>query len=214
MLKECPFCGGIAKYELLYGGYQQIICTTCGASSTLIQATLEKSKKEVFEELKLLWNKRIKDIEVNNEVSEKINENFDMNALYLYTNRYSYKIGKIKKINSKSIIMDDYTKIKFKDFKDVHKLTDEEIKNYNQELIKELGNSAEYGKISNMKRTLANLLNTLKESEFVCIDSEKLEKELNTLSDLISKYIPKLIEIDENLYSINQNGDILKESEA
>lgn len=57
-LKECPFCGGYAEYESLYANYQHIYCKKCGATSTIIQATVEKSLPTVRQELKTLWNKR------------------------------------------------------------------------------------------------------------------------------------------------------------
>ena len=52
-------------------------------------------------------------------------ENYDLNAYYLYENSCYHKIGKIEKINDKTIRMDNGYKILKEDFEKVHKLTEE-----------------------------------------------------------------------------------------
>ena len=71
----------------------------------------------------------------------------DKETLYLYQNRWGrYKIGTIYKVNQKSIRMSDIdTLIKIDEVDNkLYKLTEKEIFNYRQELVKLLGNSDQY----------------------------------------------------------------------
>ena len=59
-----------------------------------------------------------------------MNNNYDMEDLYLYKSYGSYRIGQIEKVNEKTIRMDWDTKIPKDEFNKVYKLTEEEASIY------------------------------------------------------------------------------------
>jgi hypothetical protein len=68
-------------------------------------------------------------------------EQYDLEALYLYNDGYSYRVGKISKVNDKSIRMEGGRKILKEEFPSIHKLTDEEVAIFNKEVVRKLSNS-------------------------------------------------------------------------
>lgn len=58
MIKQCPFCGGSAKIEELWGNHFKIVCSKCRSSTGSIEATIRHPLGKVEEELKNLWNNR------------------------------------------------------------------------------------------------------------------------------------------------------------
>ena len=134
-----------------------------------------------------------------------INE-IDKNALYLYQNGWGgYKIGSIKKVNTKSVTMDNGNiVIKFNEIDSkLYKLTDEELFNYRQELVKAIGNSDAYNKIRYIKNTLYNTIDVLKKEDYVCLDTEKLQEQINMLSKMLDDLIPKCFEVMGKEFKLN-----------
>lgn len=137
-------------------------------------------------------------------------ENYDMEALYLYNDGWQYRVGKIDKINDKSVRMEFGAKIKKEDFTDVHKLTDEEIKIFNKEFIKKLSSS-----ISKMKDTvnlIDSLRKALKYSELACVDTKKLQEKLDILNETLVEEL-KPIEIGGKKLNFNDYSERLIEVE-
>lgn len=134
---------------------------------------------------------------------------YDVNALYLYSDGYAHKIGRISKINKQSIRMEGGVKIDKEVFKSVHKLTDEEVAISNRELVKKL--SASNRSIQNMIETMKSLQLTLNKTEFVCVDSEKLQNEINILADILAKEVQSF-NIDGKSYNFHQYSERIIES--
>lgn len=130
-------------------------------------------------------------------------ENYDMEALYLYNDDWQYRVGKIEKINDKSIRMQFNTKIKKENFKSIHKLTDEEVKIFRKELIKKLSNTTE--RIRNTLASINRLNSALQSSNLVCVNSDNLQKKLNSLSEILSKELPKVIKIDNKDFILDDS---------
>jgi hypothetical protein len=116
---------------------------------------------------------------------------YDMEAMYLYCDGWGYRIGKIQKVNDKSIRMDFGTKIPKEDFKDVYKLSPEDIEIFNRGLIKKLSNSV--SKIKEIVDLIRVLRQALSLSEFSCVDSSKLQDKLDLLSDVLSEELKPMI---------------------
>lgn len=130
----------------------------------------------------------------------------DKYALYLYPSGWGgYKIGSIKKVNTKSVTMDNGNiVIKFNEMDSkLHKLTDEELFNYRQELVKAIGNSDAYDKIRYIKNTLYNTIDVLKKEDYVCLDTEKLQEQINMLSKMLDDLIPKCFEVMGKEFKLN-----------
>lgn len=58
MISKCPFCGGSARIEELWGNHFKIVCSQCRASTGSIEATITHPLGQVEKELKELWNNR------------------------------------------------------------------------------------------------------------------------------------------------------------
>ena len=128
--------------------------------------------------------------------------------LYLYKGFGGWSIGAIRKENKQSYTMEDGTNIKFSNKDCISKLTEEEVKNYRQELVKAIGNSAAYGKIKSLREVLRNLNIALNHSEYACVDSTKLQNQLDSLTALLDVYIPELIEISGMKFNVLSNGSL------
>jgi hypothetical protein len=122
-------------------------------------------------------------------------ENYDTEALYLYCDGWKYRVGKIEKINDKSIRMEFGIKIKKEDFSNIHKLTDGEIKIFKEELVRRLSNTSEG--IKNILNSIHSLKIALNSSDLVCVNSENLQKKLDLLNVMLSKELPKVFRIDD-----------------
>lgn len=141
-----------------------------------------------------------------------MNENYDMNSLYLYYNDWgNYEIGKIEKINDKSIRMEHDTKIKKEEFDKVYKLTNEEIKIFRKELIKNLSTCVD--EIKRMLYSVRELQSALDTSEFACIDSDKLQEQLNLLNEKLSEELPKTFKINNEEFKFEDYGEDIEKVE-
>lgn len=128
-----------------------------------------------------------------------MNNNYDMEDLYLYKSYGSYRIGQIEKVNEKTIRMDWDTKIPKDEFNKVYKLTEEEASIYRGELIKKL--STVYREAQSMIETLNKTRVILRSSEFLALDTDKLQSKIDELTHLIEQQLPS---------SITINGDEFK----
>lgn len=115
-----------------------------------------------------------------------IEKEIDLSALYLYSDNYGHRIGRVIKVNEKSVRMEYGVKLDMEVFKSLHKLTDEEVSIANREFIKHLAdtNRSIRGMIEDM-RSLKALLN----GTFSSLDSEKLQNEIDNLINIISNDI-------------------------
>ena len=123
-----------------------------------------------------------------------MNNNYDMEDLYLYKSYGSYRIGQIEKVNEKTIRMDWDTKIPKDEFDKVYKLTEEEASIYRGELIKKL--STVYREAKSMIETLNKTRVILRSSEFLALDTDKLQSKIDELTHLIDQQLPSNITIN------------------
>ena len=119
---------------------------------------------------------------------------YDLDALYLYNNSCRYYIGRIEKVNEKSIRMEWNVKINKDDFNRLsYKLSEVEVKLYRKELIKRL---AEIQKtIDSLTRSINALEKSLTYSDFVDLNKDKLQKELDKTADLIAEKSEQYIQL-------------------
>ena len=127
---------------------------------------------------------------------------YDLDALYLYNNSYRYYIGKIEKVNEKSIRMEWNVKINKDDFNRLaYKLSEVEVKLYRKELIKRL---AEIQKtIDSLTRSINALEKSLTYSDFVDLNKDKLQKELDRVADLIAEKSEQCIQLNNEKYKLH-----------
>lgn len=138
-------------------------------------------------------------------------EIYDMEASYLYSDGWKYRVGKIKKVNDKSITMEFGIRITKEDFKNIHRLTSDEIEIFEKQLI---------GKLSNTIRTIKNMTNSinalkqaLQSSELVCINSDSLQNKLDLLNQRLSEELPKTFKINGKTLIFDDNLDTLIRTE-
>ena len=125
-----------------------------------------------------------------------MNNNYDMEGLYLYKSYSSYRIGQIEKVNEKTIRMDWDTRIPKDEFNKVYKLTEEEASIYRGELIKRL--SVIHREAKSMIETLNKIRVVLRSSEFVALDTDKLHSKIDELTHLIEQQLPSRITINSD----------------
>ena len=123
-----------------------------------------------------------------------MNNNYDMEGLYLYKDYSSYRIGQIEKVNEKTIRMGWDTRIPKDEFDKVYKLTEEEASIYRGELIKRL--SVMHREAKSMIETLNKIRVVLRSSEFVTVDTDKLQSKIDELTHLIEQQLPSGITIN------------------
>lgn len=180
------------------------------AATYLLEGDLRKENGWTDENIKLLEQVKNENFEVNFSTIE----GYDMDALYLYNDGWQYRIGRIQKVNEKSLRMQYGTKVLKEDFKDVHKLTEEERSSLNTELVKKLSKS-----ISNIKDVISlvkSLKSSLLGSELVCVDITKLQDKLDMLNDILADEIKPIIlnnekydfnDFSERLIKVNEEGE-------
>lgn len=126
-------------------------------------------------------------------------EQFDLEALYLYPSSWgSFNVGKIAKINDKTIRMENGNKIPKERFKEIYKLSEAEIRSFNGELVKKLSFCT--SKVSESLNIIRNLRSSLEMNEFVCINTEKLQEKLDILNEELEKELPKIIDMGNKKY--------------
>lgn len=133
--------------------------------------------------------------------------------LYLYSLGYygEYRVGKIRKINTKTVTMDCNVKIPKEDFeKHAYKLTDTEVAIYREEIIKCVsGSSKAIRKLNYNLHLMRELLN---KNEYVTLDRDKLQKDLEDAIKLLNLELNKAIKINDSSFQLQGNSTtILKE---
>lgn len=125
---------------------------------------------------------------------------YDMKALYLYSDGYRYRIGKIVKVNEKTIRMDFGVRIDKDDFDNIHKLTDSEVGVYTGELINAI--TSEMRGVRDLTTDIRALKQSLNMSFLSCVNTEKLQARIDELEEQISKILPTVININNSRYQI------------
>lgn len=143
-------------------------------------------------------------------------EELNIESYYLYKICSKYKIGKIQKKNKTCIIMKDGTKIYLKSItnNELYELNEKELFNYRQELIKTIGNSSNIDKISKLQKILEQTKKMLQTNEFIILNTEKLQKQIDLLTQELDIFISKELTINNRSFKINlytQDLDIQKE---
>ena len=123
-----------------------------------------------------------------------MNNNYDMEGLYLYKSYSGYRIGQIEKVNEKTMRMEWDTRIPKDEFNKIYKLTEEEASIYRGELIKRL--SVIHRETKSMIETLNKIRVVLRSSEFVALDTDKLHSKIDELTHLIEQQLPSRITIN------------------
>lgn len=141
-----------------------------------------------------------------------MNNNYDMEALYLFKDHSSYRIGQIERVNEKTIRMGWDTKIPKDEFDKVYKLTEEEANIYKGELIKRL--SVVHSEAKYMIETLSKIKIVLRGSEFVTLDTDKLQSRIDEMTRLIEQQLPSSITINGDKFKFyNYTSDRLEKIE-
>lgn len=137
-------------------------------------------------------------------------EQLDLDALYLYSDSWGgYRVGKIVKVNDKTVRMENNVKIPKENLDRIYKLSDEEIKSFNGEMVKRL--SIHMCKIKEMKDTLVSLKSLLKCNEFIAVDSVKIQEKLDLLNEELEKELPQVIDINNTKYKFKEFSEKLEE---
>lgn len=136
-----------------------------------------------------------------------MDEQYDLDALYLHHGEWRTQVVKIIKINEKSIRMSKGVKVSKEEFSTLHKLTEEERFIYERELIKNLGNfNAEVRYMINNLNALRNILNL---NEFVTINKEELEKSIDKLNDKFNLYTEQTFNINGETYTLDKLANLV-----
>ena len=138
----------------------------------------------------------------------------DMKSLYLYNDGYRYRVGRIVKVNEKSVRMEFGVRIDKDDFENIYKLSEEETKIYRGELIKAL--STQIRNTKDFITDLKALKTSLRLSYLSCVDSTKLKDRIDELENEISKALPTIMEINGHNYKFGEFSEeylICKDSE-
>lgn len=134
-----------------------------------------------------------------------------MQDLYLYKSSYSTtRIGHIEKINDKTIRMSDGTKILKTEFSQLaYKLNAEEEAQYRMEYIKKL--SGVDIRTKSLLNNLNTIMYTLNASPFVEVNSDKLQKVVDDLTNYIKSVLPAPMTIKEKDYVFHSYASSLVE---
>lgn len=126
---------------------------------------------------------------------------YDMEALFLYKAGWQYCIGKIDKVNDKTLRLEGGTKIRKEDYDSLYRLSPQEVKIYQHQLVK---------KMASVNRQVEDMLNNinqikigLKCSEFLCINSEKLQNQLDKLTVELITELPKEFKVNDKVFEVN-----------
>ena len=101
-------------------------------------------------------------------------------------------------------------KINKEKFRYIHKLTDEEIRIFNKEMIKKLSNSI--SKIKGVVNLIDSLRKALRYSELACVNTKKLQEKLDILDETLAKEL-KPLEIGSKKLNFNDYSERLVEAE-
>ena len=97
---------------------------------------------------------------------------------------------------------------------ELYELNEKELFNYRQELIKTIGNSSNIDKISKLQKILEQTKKMLQTNEFIILNTEKLQKQIDLLTQELDIFISKELTINNRSFKINlytQDLDIQKE---
>ena len=136
-------------------------------------------------------------------------EDFDLDALYLYKHYDNYRVGFISKINKCSITMSNGDNIK--QFDCFRKLTNEERKVYEFEIIKGIKNGI--NKVHELTGKIKRLKSLLSMEEFIMLDTKKLQNEIDKVADILSGYDLTPFRIGEKKFKLPIYGSNLEEVE-
>ena len=131
----------------------------------------------------------------------------DTNKLYLFHESWGnrYAIGKIRRINTKTVTMDNGDKIEIDKLdQELYQLTEQEENLYKSEVIKKLSRNTR-NSLEDLVYTLKNTKYFLEKCEFLDLNTEKIQKYIDEMTDDIKKKL--------DLLSIEINGKNLKINE-
>ena len=131
---------------------------------------------------------------------------FDYDSLYLYKYGYnSFKVGKVTKINEKSIRMDSGTKIAESEYKYVHKLTEEESKMFKMRLVVSM-NEIER-ELTHINDRLLKINNLLNYDSFIEINKDKFNELYKKLIKCLEKAVDHTVVINNIKYGFEKYSE-------
>ena len=137
-----------------------------------------------------------------------MSKEYDLDALYLYDRYGFFEIGKIRKVNTKTINMGHINIPKDQFDKVAHKLTPEEEKIYKHELIKSF--SGVSNKAKSITDKLKALLTVLQYNEFSAVDTSNLQQKVDEFTEMLSEYMLSEMQIGDEKLKISYYNNIEK----
>lgn len=135
---------------------------------------------------------------------------FDTEALYLYrVYGCRYRLGKIEKVNEKSIRMDYETLIPKKNFeKEVYQLTDTEMAKFFDLAVKNIKTSTICSLLDKMTDRINTLDKVLKTVPYIKeIDTDLIEKDLEEVREELNKLKNDCIDLNNTTFEVRFKGD-------
>lgn len=131
----------------------------------------------------------------------------DTSKLYLFHESWGdrYAIGKISRINTKTVTMDNGDKIEIAKLdQELYQLTEQEENFYKSEVIKKLSRNTR-NSLNDLVCMLKNTKYFLEKCEFLELNTEKIQKYIDKATEDIKKQIDLLaIEINGKKLKINE----------
>lgn len=131
----------------------------------------------------------------------------DKKDLYLYRldrSFSSYRVGSIRRINDKTITMDDGSKFLKEEFNHkTHKLTDKEKEIYEGAILNKVIDNR-YN-VSHFFYQLKELNKAIQISPLVTVDTNKLQEKVDELTLELSKAFDLCVEINKELFQVSSH---------
>lgn len=132
---------------------------------------------------------------------EEFLEKINLDGLYLFRERFGYKIAKIDKVNKVSVSLDNsYGNIRFDDFlKDIRELTPIEVARYEGAMIKHMSDTRR--QLADFNAKLSNTIYLLENNEsFVKIDVEEIKLNMALINELLKDEVCTIMELQGKLF--------------
>lgn len=111
-----------------------------------------------------------------------------MQDMYLIPRYGDYRVVVIQKTNTNSYTLSDGSRINKEQFhKSSYKLTDEEKAVYKGELINNLVNTSNH--VTRLQHQLSSIQSALNSNEFVELNKDKLQQEINEFTEYLTKLV-------------------------
>ena len=138
-------------------------------------------------------------------------EDLSLDRFYMYPySRYGsigYKVGKISRINTKTVVFDYDTKLSVESLNDVFELSDEEFEHYKSFILFQEQEISHYRSILNRYEKLYEKCKEIKELELkyeeISVNWSDLQKQINDFTAEIGKIMEPMITADNHKFYLN-----------